>query len=198
LGDPVVQAQLARADLVVPSLDGATDTAFQAICRPAAGVTVRSVIDGIASFRRSFSGRLLLEMFIVPGLNDDAEELAALKRAAASIMPDAIQLNSLDRPAPEPGVNALSPEELRAIRDSFKPLQVQLVRQRGKDEPAPWGNSAVHQEILSVLEGSSSTLEELSLATGIREGDLAKTLARMSDQAMVHYDQVNDVIGRRR
>ena len=40
------QAQLARADLVVPSLDGATEAAFGAICRPVPGLAVQAVIDG--------------------------------------------------------------------------------------------------------------------------------------------------------
>ncbi len=188
LGDPMVQAQLTRADLVVPSLDGAKESAFRDICRPAAGLAVQSVIDGIASFRRGFPGLLLLEIFVVPGKNDSPAELAALKRAALRIRPDAIQLNSLDRPAPFPGVTPPGADHLQSIRDTFHPLPVQAVRRREKGEPAPWSNAVVFAEILKALERGSTTLGRLSVVSGIREGDLAKTLAQMASQALVHYD----------
>ena len=168
LGDPVVQAQLADADLVVPSLDGATEAAFRAICQPVAGLTVESVIDGIAAFRRSFAGLLLLEIFIVPGVNDSPEQLAALKQAATRIALDAVQLNSLDRPAPSAAVTRPGVEALPAIRDYFQPLQVQAVRRRDKDEPAPWSNPAVFKEILAVLAKGPTPQGRLSVATGTR------------------------------
>jgi sulfatase maturation enzyme AslB (radical SAM superfamily) len=56
LGDPVVQSEVAEADLVVPSLDGATETAFRGICRPADGVTVATVIDGMRRSAGSLPG----------------------------------------------------------------------------------------------------------------------------------------------
>jgi wyosine [tRNA(Phe)-imidazoG37] synthetase (radical SAM superfamily) len=189
LGDPVVQAQLARADLVVPSLDAATETAFQEICRPAEGLTVQSVIDGIASFRRTYPGLLLLEIFVVPGKNDTPAELAALKQAATFIAPDAIQLNSLDRPAPFPGVTPAGADELQRIRTFLEPLQVQTVRRREKGEPAPWSNPAVVQEITKLLEKGPATLRQLSVASGIREGDLAKILAQISQARLAEPEK---------
>jgi len=165
LGDLAVQAQLAQADIVVPSLDGATEAAFQEICRPAVGLTVQTVIDGIAAFRRRFSGLLL-----------------------TFIAPDAIQLNNLDRPAPHPGVTRPSIDALQDIRAFFHPLQVQTVRRRGKGEPAPWSDPLIFQEILRALETGSATLGRLSVATGIREGDLVKTLAQMSAEGLLQFE----------
>jgi wyosine [tRNA(Phe)-imidazoG37] synthetase (radical SAM superfamily) len=188
LGDPVVQSGLAAADLVVPSLDGATETAFRAICRPADGVTVEGVIDGIASFRRQFAGLLLLEIFIVPGINDSPGELSALKQAAAFIDPTAIQLNTLDRAAPHSEVTLPDDDALRSMRAFFEPLPIQTIRRRGKGEPVPWGDPVVFQDILKVLEKGPTTFGRLSLAAGIREGDLAKTLVQMSSQALVRYE----------
>ena len=198
LGDPVVQAQLARADLVVPSLDGATEAAFGAICRPVPGLAVQAVIDGIAAFRRGFAGQMLLEIFIVPGINDRPEELAALKQAATIIAPDAIQLNSLDRPAPAAGVRAAGPEVLLALRESFRPLPVQLVRRRGQGEAAPWSDPVVGQEVLRSIESTPASLAQLSLVTGIREGDMAKILARMAEDGLVHLSPGDAALWQRR
>jgi len=187
LGDPAVQAELAQADIVVPSLDGATENAFREICRPAVGLTVQSVIDGIASFRRRFTGLLLLEIFVVPGTNDGPDELAALKQAATLIAPDAIQLNTLDRPAPHPDITRPTPLALQDIRKFFEPLQVQTVRRRGRGELPPWSDPETFQDILKAIEKGATTLGRLSVATGIREGDMAKTLAQMSAQGLLQY-----------
>ena len=184
LGDPAVQEALAQADLVIPSLDAATDAAFEAICRPAEGLTVAAVIDGIAAFRRTYSGLLLLEIFIVPGVNDTPDELAALKRAATRIAPDAIQLNSLDRPAPDVSVIPVDSETLRRIAEFFLPLPVQTVRRRNADEPPPWNDPELFKRISALTAKGPISLGRLALVTGLREGDLAKTLARMDAQEL--------------
>jgi len=193
LGDPAVQAELAAADLVIPSLDGATEASFEAICRPVAGVTVQAVIDGIASFRRSFTGLLLLEIFIVPRINDSPDELAALKLAATRIAPDAIQLNSLDRPAPDSSVMAAGADHLRLIAELFQPLPVQVVRRRGVDEPPPWSDPALFQRIVALLATGPTTLGRVALAIGLREGDLAKILAQMASQGLVDRNAVSEL-----
>jgi hypothetical protein len=195
LGDPVVQSAVAKADLVVRSLDSATETAFRQICRPADGVTVASVIDGIASFRRHFVGLLLLEIFIVPGINASPGELSALKQAATFIDPTAIQLNTLDRPAPHIEVIRPDDDALCSIREFFEPLPIQSVRRRVKGEPVSWGAPIVFQDILKVLENGPTTFGRLSLAAGIREGDLAKTLVQMSSQALVRYGNEGGEVG---
>jgi wyosine [tRNA(Phe)-imidazoG37] synthetase (radical SAM superfamily) len=188
LGDEDVQAQLHTADLVIPSLDGATEATFQRICQPVPGLTAAAVIKGIASFRRSFPGLLLLEIFIVPGLNDNDSELHALKLAATTIAPDAIQLNSLDRPAPDPNITIPQPGQLERIREYFYPLQVQAVRKRADNELIPWNNPEVFRAILDTLGKGASTLPRLSVAIGLREGDLAKTLAQMSTQSLLCFN----------
>jgi hypothetical protein len=111
-----------------------------------------------------------------------------LKQAAAFIDPAAIQLNTLDRAAPHSEVTRPDDDALRSIRAFFEPLPIQTIRRRGKGEPVPWGDPIVFQDILKVLEKGPTTFGRLSLAAGIREGDLAKTLVQMSSRALVRYD----------
>lgn len=197
LGDPQVQADLREADLVIPSLDAATSRAFNAICQPVQGIDVEAVIEGIASFREGYAGQLLLEVFIVPGINDGDEELRALKLAALRIKPDAIQLNSLDRPAAHSAsIGVPRPEQLERVREYLSPLQVQTVRKRGAGEPAPWDNPECFRSILAALGHGDANLSRLAVATGIREGDLAKTLAQMAHQTLVEVDETTGVFRR--
>jgi wyosine [tRNA(Phe)-imidazoG37] synthetase (radical SAM superfamily) len=76
--DPAVRAELALADLVVPSLDAVSYPVFCRINRPCAGIRPADIIDGLIVFTKAFSGQVWLEIFILPGINDTQEELALL------------------------------------------------------------------------------------------------------------------------
>jgi wyosine [tRNA(Phe)-imidazoG37] synthetase (radical SAM superfamily) len=124
LTDPDVREELSRADRVVPSLDAVSDGAFSAVNRPAAGLDNTSIIEGLVRFREGYAGQLWLEIFIVPGLNDSASELAALAAAAVRIRPDRIQLNSLDRPPAYSGIEAPTAERLVEIAAFFPGAEI--------------------------------------------------------------------------
>ena len=116
LSDPGVRRDLSRADLVVPSLDGASSEVFNRINRPQSDITPELVIRGIREFAREFTGEVYLEIFILPGVNDTPEELERLRQAVEQIRPDRVQLNSLDRPGTEPGLAPADRENLERIR----------------------------------------------------------------------------------
>jgi wyosine [tRNA(Phe)-imidazoG37] synthetase (radical SAM superfamily) len=106
----------AGADIVVPSLDAATDGVFARVNRPHAGLTAEKIIEGLAAFRREFKGQIWLEIMLVKGLNDGPAHLRALKKAIARIRPDRVQLNTVVRPPAEKSARPLTPAELEAAR----------------------------------------------------------------------------------
>ncbi len=110
--DPELRKELMRADLVLPSLDAATDEALRKINRPRRELLASAYIDGLIDFSREFEGEIWLEIFLLPGYNDDQKNLEALKEAAMSINPQRIQLNTLDRPGTVEGLHPMSMERL--------------------------------------------------------------------------------------
>ena len=64
---PDVRRELARADVVVPSLDAADESTFKKINRPAEGLSYNRIVDGLAEFSRTFEGQLWLEILVVEG-----------------------------------------------------------------------------------------------------------------------------------
>ncbi len=106
MGDPAVRKAILRADIVLPSLDAATEEVFRKINRPAGALDLQGYIQGLADFRKEFSGKIWLEVFILPGFNDHKAELDALKKAILKIKPDSVQLNTLDRPGTEAGIRS--------------------------------------------------------------------------------------------
>ncbi|MGI6685920.1 MAG: radical SAM protein [Bacillota bacterium] len=106
LNDPVVIQDVAKADLIVPSLDAVSMEAFQKINRPAENITPETIISGIQNLKNNFTGEIWLEIFIIPGINDDEKELALFKDTINKLGIKKVQLNTLDRPG---AVNWLKP-----------------------------------------------------------------------------------------
>jgi len=110
---PDVQKELAHVDFVVAKLDASDEKMFQAINRPASGISLDQTIDGIRRFRRSFSGRLALQIMFIDSNKEQAAEMASL---AVEIAPDEVQLNTPLRPCPE---RPLSREEIEDVKPVF-------------------------------------------------------------------------------
>jgi len=70
LFDQTVRNALKEADVVLPSLDAATEDAFRKINRPPDSLKIDSYIQGLIDFRKEYKGKIWLEIFILPGYND--------------------------------------------------------------------------------------------------------------------------------
>jgi len=115
-----VRSDIKNADVVIPSLDAATEKTFNKINRPPAHLHVDSIIDGLIRFRKEYNGEIWLEVFIIPGMNDTILELNALKLLIGKIKPDQVHLNTLDRPGSEPTLRSATREELEHVLDVFQ------------------------------------------------------------------------------
>ncbi len=101
LGDPQVQQDVADVDLVIPSLDASNAEEFARINRPGNEMDFDTFITGLAHFTHIFKGKIYLELFIVPGINDSDESIARFAEIIRTMRLDKIQLNALDRPGTE-------------------------------------------------------------------------------------------------
>jgi wyosine [tRNA(Phe)-imidazoG37] synthetase (radical SAM superfamily) len=191
LREPAVRQAILRADVVVPSLDAVGSEAFARICRPRRGVTPESVVRGLVDFRKEFSGTLYLEIFIVPGVNDGAGELARLKMAAEEIAPDKVQINSLDRPGAADWVRPMRREELDAIAELFRPLPVEVIGRPAAQGHAAGREGDVSKSIVSILRRRPSTIDDLMTALGLPEGELAAVLDSLAAAGMVTVERLD-------
>jgi len=175
LSNPAVRKEVAAADVVLPSLDAASQIAFQAINRPASGLYAKDLIQGLKDFRKEFSGEIWLEVMLVRGINDEeAEEIA---RVAESVQPDRIQLNTVVRPPAEP-VEALSEEEMQRMLEIFSGAE--LIPDWDWSVPAP-----IRDRLRDHLFGSPSTLEEISRHLEIDGSDAIKYCKIMEKDRLI-------------
>jgi wyosine [tRNA(Phe)-imidazoG37] synthetase (radical SAM superfamily) len=116
-----VRNEISEADVVLPSLDAATPKAFQAINRPAKSLIIEKIIEGLRTFRQEYRGKIWLEVMLVEDVNDD--DIEAIARAAKSIGPDRVQLNTVIRPPAEP-VSPLSEEKMLEVLNCFSDVEL--------------------------------------------------------------------------
>lgn len=119
MADPAARAAMLGADLVVPSLDAATESVFKAVDRPHEGIMIDDVIAGLVEFRKAYRGKIWLEVMLVKGVNDDYGHIRKLAEAAELIRPDKIQLNSPVRSTTEPDAVPVDEKRLQKIREMF-------------------------------------------------------------------------------
>ena len=187
LRDPAVRRDVLQADLVVPSLDSATEEGFRSICRPHPGIRVADVVSGIASFRREFKGQIHLEIFVVPGINDTPSELAALRRAVGEIRPDRIQLNRLDRPGTQSGIGRPDDADLERVAKAFPGTDIDWIPTRKAPHSLQIGEA---ESILGFLhDHPGSTVSQISTALELREGDASKLLRRLIESGKAREAQ---------
>ncbi|WP_035068062.1 radical SAM protein [Nitratidesulfovibrio termitidis] len=128
-----VRADLAGADVVLPSLDSLVESEFRALNRPCKGVTARGVADGLLGFARGFGGRIWLEVLLARGINDTADNLALLRDYVRQLAPHRVDVTTLSRPG-------ASPRALPVGRDVLSLWSDELNMAAGCPQTAPAGH----------------------------------------------------------
>jgi wyosine [tRNA(Phe)-imidazoG37] synthetase (radical SAM superfamily) len=159
-----VRRALRAADIVVPSLDAATESGFRKVNRPIPSLTAQKVIRGLADFRREFKGRLWLEVMLVRGINDSPADIAALKKAIDRIHPDKVQLNTVVRPPAENLARSLTRVDLEKIRKKLGPLAEVVADFKRK--PALRTPTRLRQAILAMIRRRPVSLKDMTASLG--------------------------------
>lgn len=196
---PDVRADCAKADVVMPSLDGADERTFGKINRPYPGISAEKVISGLCQFRKEFPGRIWLEVFFVEGVNTDPEQIAAIRRAVERIKPDKVQLNTAVRPTAEANIKRLSPERLRDIAArlgpgcevvaDFSPARHET---HDKDQPPQTGQShaiSVREALFSMLKRRPCSINDISAGLGITPDEAIAQVAELQRIGLITSEE---------
>lgn len=185
LADRQVRGEIFAADVILPSLDAATNEIFKKINRPHSSINVETHIQGLISLRQEFRKAIWLEVFIVPGLNDSVAELDALKSAIVLIHPDRIQLNTLDRPGAVATLNAASKSKLQEISEYWNLPRVEIVSHAARN---PLDENREHDVVVTILQMISRrpcTFADLALLTRVHPNELNKIITLLEKQGKI-------------
>ncbi len=188
-GDPEVRRELMLCDLVLPSLDAATKSALRRINRPLRSIRPEDYIEGLVSFSREFSGEIWLEILILPGYNDDQDNLEALKDALGKIHPHRIQLNTLDRPGAVGGLWPASHKQLQEIADFLDMEKVEIIAPPEERNKVKSYRTDLEAVILETLSRRPCTLEDLEKILGLSGQEIQVHLDMLEESDLIEIRQ---------
>jgi len=171
-----VRTELLSADVVLPSLDAASNLSFRKINRPFHSLNINDYIHGLIDFRKEYKGKIWLEVLIIPGYNANKTELKLLKEAFEKIKPYSIQLNTLDRPGVIPGIRAASREELQEIVNFWELDNIEIIASAPERKDVKSYRSDMESAILETIFRRPCTLDDLAKILGSHINEVNKYL----------------------
>jgi wyosine [tRNA(Phe)-imidazoG37] synthetase (radical SAM superfamily) len=183
LGDPAVRREAAKADLVVPSLDAGDEATYQAVNRPAAGLTLEGLVEGLVAFRDEFSGQLWLEVFFVRGVNDSDASIARIAALVERINPDRIQLNTATRPTADADVHPVSAEHLAEIAARLGSTAEVVASFKSRASQADVRID--DEQVLAMIRRRPVTAEDIAAGLGAHPNEVAKAVGHLLESGAV-------------
>lgn len=165
LWDPQVREDLSEADLILPSLDAGDERLFRYVNRPHPAIAFDRMIQGLVDFRKQYTGKLWLEVFLLAGVTAMEAEVKNIARIAQSISPDRVQLNTVTRPPAEGFAHPVPPERMELLAAAFGGTAEVLGAARKK--PGPTTRSTTEARILELIRRRPCALEDIAGGLGI-------------------------------
>jgi wyosine [tRNA(Phe)-imidazoG37] synthetase (radical SAM superfamily) len=178
-----VREEVALADVVLPSLDAPDPERFEFINRPHPDITFERLLDGLATFRREFSGKYWLEVMLLGGYTSLPAQVRRLADWAGRIQPDKVQLNTAVRPPAEEYAMAVPPERLAELARVFEPPAEVVAEHRGQRASAESQASA--EALLALVRRRPCTVEGIAHGLAIKPSVAVKLLADLEVQGKI-------------
>jgi len=185
LFEPEVREELTKADLVIPSLDAVIKNDFVAVNQPAKNLTLEKYIEGIEKFVAEFSGRIWLEIMIIPDYNDSIENIKALSEFLRKIKVEKIQLNTLDRPGTVPDLRAASIPELKNIVEMLNLPNVEIISSVPERKKMKAYRQDIESAIIETISRRPCTVDDLASILNTNTKDINKYLGVLDSEGKI-------------
>ena len=181
--DKVLRQEAAKVDIVLPSLDAGSEDVFKKINRPHKDVEFEKVIQGLIDFSKEYTGRILLEVLIVKGINDSDESLMKIRKIIDKMdNVEEIQMNTVVRLKAE--------EYADPVDESMLKHAVEIMGERAKiigkfKGPVIRAVDNAGKTILDIVRLRPVTIEELEEVTGFKKVVIIKETGLMEEKGLI-------------
>ncbi|MDD3051705.1 MAG: radical SAM protein [Candidatus Cloacimonetes bacterium] len=182
---PELREEISPIDILIPSLDACSQNVFEMINRPVDNLKIEDIINGLIATRKIFKGKIWLEVFLVPGINDGMEELSRFREVFYDIAADEIQLNGLDRPGTETWVEPMSKERLGEIAEFFSPFNVSVISRKQIESSGSEHKFTLKETIIDTIKRRPCTAEDLVVVTKRPAAEILWLLSEMKKEGSV-------------
>jgi wyosine [tRNA(Phe)-imidazoG37] synthetase (radical SAM superfamily) len=174
---PSVREAALQASVVKLSLSGGDQETFRRINRPHPDVRIAEMAGGYRAFRKAFHGRLVLEVFLVRGINEQPEAVEKIAALAATVDADEIHLNTAVRPPAESYALPVTRSEMEALAGLFQPKAVVIAEFSADRSPGVAANEAT---ILAMLRRRPCTAGQVAAVFGMHLNEVSKYLGKLT------------------
>jgi wyosine [tRNA(Phe)-imidazoG37] synthetase (radical SAM superfamily) len=181
-----VRKEAAKSDIVIPSLDAGDDDTFQRINRPPKSLSFEKYCNGLITFSHEYTGRIWLEVFIIPGINDTYESIEKIAGIAARMSSiEKIQLNTAVRTPAEPSVQPCTHEKLESFVGAFTPHAEIIAAFTRVQDTEDTGIPSTR--IFDMISRRPCTIDDIISGLNLRRSEIIKYLEELD--AMKRIDR---------
>ena len=174
-GQKEVREAASGADVVKLSMSAWNQNLFNSINRPDPAITFSDMLAGEIEFRKIFKGRLVLEVFVLAGINGTSTDIRKIAKLTNNIKPDVIHLNTVTRPPAESFACSVDKEKMQRFSTMFTPTAEIPVEISG----TPLLNKDINEEkIFDLIRRRPITLKQLADTFSVHPNEIAKVTGK--------------------
>jgi wyosine [tRNA(Phe)-imidazoG37] synthetase (radical SAM superfamily) len=176
-----VAEELARADVVLPSMDTLVDAEFRRLNQPAEGLDLETMARALLDFGQGFSGRLFLEVLLCAGVNDSERNLALMRDFCGLLRPDRVDVVTLNRPGAYPAARAVDTATLARWRDALAAAPLPSTARTGQRLRHAGQGTNASKAVLQSLRRRPQTAPQLASSLGLEPLAVHKALESLAE-----------------
>jgi wyosine [tRNA(Phe)-imidazoG37] synthetase (radical SAM superfamily) len=165
-------------------MDSLIEDEFKAMNRPHPKLRLDSMAQDLTTFRKSYSGKIYLEVLLVSGVNNTPGNLQRLERYVRELQPDRVDVATMTRPGTSNKAAPVEPEELARWRDALHAKQI--IRKssdlRTKDIFQTENLERIREMVLSSISRRPQTADDLASALAVSHSDVERVLTGLVQQ----------------
>lgn len=174
---PSVREAAREASVVKVSLSGGDQEMFERINRPHPDIRLADMVEGYRTFRKMFDGRLVIEVFLVQGINDTPESVKKIAALVNSVGADEVNLNTAVRPPAESFALPLKREEMEALTPLFQPAATVIAEFSADRSSSVAANEST---ILDMLRRRPCTAQQVAEVFNMHLNEVSKYLGKLT------------------
>ncbi len=182
---PDVRTALAKADLVIPSLDAGDETLFRYVNRPHPDIVFEDMVNGMIEFTRHFPGKVWLEVFLLSGITGMIAEARKIAAYAKQIGAQRVQLNTVSRPSAEDFACAVEAGQLKKFAKLFSPPADIIADNETVYASISIAKDIAGDDIVNLLARRPCALTGVCSGLGLHPHDAVKKLKKLIDEKRI-------------
>lgn len=178
-----------NADLIIPSLDAASEPIWKDVNQPHDDLPFDKMLEGLLDLKRHFDGEVWLEVFLLAGLTATESEIPELIQLTDKMHFDRVQLNTVTRPPAKSCAFPVPHDQMLRYSARFGPnAEVIADYQSVHDMPA---FEAGRTDVLEMLRHRPCTLDDIADGLRIHRNEAVKYVEELMSRDKISLKEQN-------